>query len=134
MHDQDLAIVKALVPVAWADGVFADQEREMLDALLDAYKATDKEKELVRKYAEQQRTLEDIDLQELSADDRRVLFQHAVLLTFADGDQSADEVELLKALSKKLRLPEGDADALMEVGAERAKKYLHLIGNDRAAT
>jgi uncharacterized tellurite resistance protein B-like protein len=127
MHDQDLAIVKALVPIAWADGVFAELEKEMLDALLDAYKASDKEKEMVREYAQERRTLDDIDLQELSADDRRVLFQHAVLMTFADGDQSNDEVELLKALSTKLRLPEGDAEALMEVGAERAKKYLHLI-------
>jgi uncharacterized tellurite resistance protein B-like protein len=126
MHDQDLAIVKALVPIAWADGIFAEREKEMLDALLDAYKASDKEKEMVREYAQERRTLDDIDLQELSADDRRVLFQHAVLLTFADGDQSKDEVELLKALSKKLRLPDGDAEALMEVGAERAKKYLHL--------
>jgi len=134
MHDQDLAIVKALVPVAWADGVFADREREMLDALLDAYKATDGEKKLVREYAAQRRTLDDIELQELSADDRRVLFQHAVLLTFADGDQSPDEVELLKALSQKLRLPDGDADALMEVGAWRAKKYLHLVRDERAAT
>jgi uncharacterized tellurite resistance protein B-like protein len=134
MHDQDLAIVKALVPVAWADGVFADRERQMLDALLDAYKATDGEKKLVHEYAEQRRTLEDIELQELSADDRRVLFQHAVLLTFADGDQSPDEVELLKALSKRLRLPDGDAEALMEVGAWRAKKHLHLIRDERSAT
>ena len=40
MHEQDLAIVKALVPVAWADGVFAEPERQMLDALLEAYCAT----------------------------------------------------------------------------------------------
>ena len=36
MHDQDMAIVKALVPVAWADGVFAQPEKEMIDAVLDA--------------------------------------------------------------------------------------------------
>ena len=39
MHDQELAIVRALVPVAWADGDFADKEKEMLEALLDAYVA-----------------------------------------------------------------------------------------------
>ena len=41
MHEQDLAIVKGLVSVAWADGVFAEREREMLDALLEAYGAND---------------------------------------------------------------------------------------------
>ncbi len=127
MHEQDMAIVKALVPVAWADGVFAKTEKEMLDALLDAYSATDKEKEQVHEYAETKRTLEDIELQDLSADDRRVLFQHAVLLTFADGDQSKDEVTMLDALAKKLRIADEEKAALMKTGAERAKKYLHLL-------
>jgi tellurite resistance protein len=127
MHDQDMAIVKALVPVAWADGTFAESEKQMLDALLDAYRASDKDKEIVHEYAETRRTLDDIDLQELSADDRRVLFQHAVLLSFADGAQSADEVTLLEELARKLRLPDAERLELMKAGAERAKKYLHLI-------
>jgi uncharacterized tellurite resistance protein B-like protein len=127
MHDQDLAIVRALVPVAWADGVFAESEKQMLDALLDAYRASDKEKEILHEYAEQKRTIDDIDVQELSADDRRVLFQHAILLTFADGDQSADEVTLLAALAQKLRIDEAERETLMEVGAHRAKKYLKLL-------
>ncbi len=82
---------------------------------------------MIHEYAEKRRTLDDIDLQELSADDRRVLLQHAVLLTFADGDQSIEERDLLGALSKKLRIPDDEAQALMRAGAERAKKYLSLI-------
>ena len=128
MHDQDLAIVKALVAVAWADGVFAEREREMLDALLDAYGAAAEERKAVYAYAEQRRTLDDIDPQELSADDRRMLLQHAVLLTFADGDQSKEETDLLAALTAKLRIPETEARALLDAGAERAKKALHLLG------
>jgi tellurite resistance protein len=127
MHEQDLAIVRALVPVAWADGVFEAREREMLDALLDAYHASDKEKEILREYAETKRTLDDIDVQELSADDRRILFQHAVLLSFADGDQSADEVAFLEKLAAKLRIQDEEAKVLMEVAAERAKKHLSSI-------
>jgi tellurite resistance protein len=127
MHEQDVAIVRALVPVAWADGKFADEERQMLDALLDAYSANDQERATLREYAAQRRTLDDIELQDLSADDRRVLLQHAVLLTFADGDQSADEVELLQALARKLRIPDAEAEALMAAGADRAKRNLHLI-------
>lgn len=127
MHDQDMAIVKALVPVAWADGVFADGEKQVLDALLDAYRASDEEKAVVHEYAETPRTLEDIDLQELSSDDRRVVFQHAVLLSFADGDQSPEEVTLLEGLAQKLRIPDDERKELMTTGAERAQKYLHLI-------
>jgi uncharacterized membrane protein YebE (DUF533 family) len=127
MHQQDIAIVKALIPVAWADGVFADREKEMLDALLDAYGATDKEKEIIHEYAEERRTIDDIELQELSADDRRVLLQHAVLLTYADGDQSREETDLLDALSKRLRIPDEEAKTLIGAAGDRAKKYMHLI-------
>jgi uncharacterized membrane protein YebE (DUF533 family) len=127
MHDQDTAIIRALIPVAWADGVFADREKEMLDGLLDAYQASDDQRATIHEYAKRPRTLEDVDPQELSADDRRILLQHAVLLTFVDGDQSGDEVALLVALSRKLRIPDAEATALMAAGAERAKKLLHLI-------
>jgi uncharacterized membrane protein YebE (DUF533 family) len=127
MHEQDLAIVRALVSVAWADGVFADREREMIDALLDAYGAAPAEREATFAYASERRTLDDIDPQELSADDRRLLLQHAVLLTFADGDQSKEELDLLEALSAKLRIPAAEAKTLLDAGAARAKNSLHLL-------
>jgi uncharacterized tellurite resistance protein B-like protein len=128
MHDQDLAIVKALVSVAWADGVFAERERAMLDALLDAYGASAEDRAAIHSYAEHRRSLEDINVQDLSADDRRILLQHAVVLTFADGDQSPEELDLLTALASRLRIPEPEAKALLDAGAARAKKSLHLLG------
>jgi uncharacterized tellurite resistance protein B-like protein len=128
VHEQDIAIIKGLVPVAWADGVFAQREREMLDALLDAYNASDREKESLREYASHQKTLDDIDPQDLSADDRRILLQHAVLLSFADGEQSKDESTLLQALAKRLHIPDQEAKNIVAAGAARAKKLFHLIG------
>jgi uncharacterized membrane protein YebE (DUF533 family) len=127
MHDQDKAIVKALVPVAWADGDFADRERDMLDALLDAYSASDDEKKELLAYAKEKRSLDDIDLQQLSTDDRRVLLQHAVLLSFADGKQSVEESDFLGKLAERLRIPEAEAKTVMSAGAERAKKFLNLL-------
>jgi uncharacterized tellurite resistance protein B-like protein len=127
MHEQDIAIVKALVPVAWADGEFAEQERETIDALLDAYNATDDEKRALKEYAKQKRTLDEIDLQELSADDRRVLLQHAVLLSFADGKQSPDEEEFIQRLVAKLKIPADEAKTVIGCAAERARKFLHLL-------
>ncbi len=127
MHAQDLAIVKALVPVAWADGRFAEQEMETIDALLDAFSATEDEKRSVKEYAKSKRTLDDIELQELSADDRRVLLQHAVLMSFADGHQHPTELELLQQLAVKLRIPPDEARATMAAAAARAQKFLHLL-------
>lgn len=128
MHDGELAIVRALVPVAWADGDFAEKEKEMIEALLDAYEASDAEKKALRDYAKEKKTLEDIDVQELSAADRRVLLQHAVLLSFADGEQHPTESKLLGELAQKLRIPADEAKHVMAEAETRAKKHLNLLG------
>jgi len=128
MHDQELAIVRALVPVAWADGTFAEAERQMLDALLEAYEATAEEKKALHEYAKEKRTLDDIQLQDLSAGDRRVLLQHAVLLTFADGEQHPAESKFLGELATKLRIPADEAKSVVAEAEARAKKNLGLLG------
>jgi uncharacterized tellurite resistance protein B-like protein len=124
MHEQEFAIVRSLIPVAWADGDFAEREREMLDALLDAYAASEEQKRALVEYARERRTLDDIDLQELSAGDRRVLLQHAVLLTFADGEQHPSESAFLQELAARLRIPVPEAKVVMEAAEGRAKSHL----------
>lgn len=127
MHDQNMAILKSLVSVAWADGVFAKDEREMMDALISAFEANEEEAKEIRAYAEQKRTLDDIPLTELSADDRRVLVQHAVLLTYVDGKQHETEKQFIDDLCKKLRIPDDEAKGLLEEAEARAKRFLNLL-------
>jgi uncharacterized tellurite resistance protein B-like protein len=127
MHEQELAIVKALVPVAWADGTYSDKEKETLEALLDAYDATPDEKATVLGFAAEKRTLDDINLQELGTEDRRVLLQHAVLLTYASGDQNPVDAKFLAQLASRLRIPAEEAQAVMSAAAVRAKKHLGLL-------
>ncbi|MBL8611202.1 MAG: TerB family tellurite resistance protein [Myxococcales bacterium] len=127
MHEQEYAIVRALVPVAWADGEFADKEREMISAILSAYRATADEEKAIFDYAKEKRGLEDIKLQDLSAGDRRVLLQQAVLLTYADGVQAHAERQFLKDLAKCLRIPDDEATQVMSEAGERAKKLLNLL-------
>ncbi len=127
MHDQDLAIVKALIPVAWADGEYSARERETIEGLLAAYDATPEEKERILGFAAEKKTLDDIDLQELSAQDRRVLLQHAVLLTFSDGAQKPVDAQFLHLLAEHLKIPADEAKGVMDAAAERAKKLLHYL-------
>lgn len=127
MHEQDLAIIRALVPVAWADGVFAEPEKETLEALLDAFGASDSEKAELRAFAAEKKTIDDIHLQDLSADDRRVLLQHATFLSYVDGDQSKEELDFLHALAEKLRVPKDETAAILEAAGTRAKKFLNLL-------
>lgn len=127
MHEEDFAIVRSLVSVAWADGHFAEQEKEMLTALLDAYQATEGEKTTLLEYAKEKRTLDDIPVQDLSADDRRILLHHATLLTFADGKQNAVESEFLEQLATKLRVPSDEAKNVLAQATDHAKKNLNLL-------
>ena len=127
MQEETFALLQALVPVAWADGDFAATEKEMLDALLEAYEASPEEKTKLQEYAKEKRTLDDINLQDLSAASRRVLLQHAVLLSFADGEQHAAESKLIGELAVKLKIPADEAEAVITEAEARAKKNLKLL-------
>ena len=127
MHEQDMAIVKALVPVAWADDVYDAKEKETLEALLEAFEATEDEKKTLRDYASSKKTIDDINLQELSAEDRRLLLQHAVLLTFVDGEQGDAEKAFLVKFIEKLKLPDNEAKELVEIATARSKRLLDLL-------
>lgn len=124
MHEQDMAILKSLVTVAWADGHFAAEEREHLEALISAFGATEAEAEAVRQWSATPRTFADIPLSELSKDDRRTLLNHAVVLTHIDGEQSADEAELILHLRRHLRIDDAEADAIVAAAEARVKRLL----------
>jgi len=127
MHEQDTAILKSLVSVAWADGRVSTEETDVLEALLQAFEASPEEAAQLRDYAKTPRTLADIPLTELSADDRRILLQHAVLLTFIDDAQSAEEKAMLAELCEKLRIPPEEAKSLLGAAEGRAKRFLDLL-------
>ena len=126
MHEQDMAILKSLVAVAWADGRFAAEEREHLEALISAFGATEAEAAMVREWASTPRTLADIPLSDLSRDDRRVLLNHAVVLTYMDGEQTDDERQMIGELREALRIPEGEAERVIEAASARAKRLLQM--------
>jgi len=127
MHDQDKAILKSLVTVAWADGRVAQEETEVIEALLQAFGASDDEANDLRRYAQEPRTLDDIPITDLSAEDRRVLVQHAVLLTLIDGHQAKEEKDLLIELCKRLRIPAEEASKLIVEAEGRARRFANLL-------
>jgi tellurite resistance protein len=127
MHPENVAIVKALVSVAWADGEFRSQEKEMLDALLEAFGANDDQTKSLRAYAETKRSLDDVPIEDLSSDDVRVLINHAVLLTFVDGQQDPVERKFVENLASFLGIPDAEVTALMAAAEDRAKSHLDLL-------
>lgn len=133
MQAEDLAVVKGLVSVAWADGRVADEESQVIDGVLAAYAASPSEQREVRRYASSKRSLEDIELTELSSASRRVLLQHAVLLTFVDGEQHQKEKDLIEDLVTLLRIPPAEAERVIESATVRARSMLGALGSSGAS-
>ena len=127
MHIQNLAILKGLVSVAWADGRMAGEEKEVLEALLQAFEATPSEAHELRMFAREPKQLTDVPLHDLSADARRLLLQHAVLLSFVDGEQAQTEKQLIDELCEVLRIPSIESRGLVAAAEERAKSLLKLL-------
>lgn len=127
MREEDMAVLKSLVSVAWADGTFAEAEKEMVDALVSAFEASEDEAKEIREYAAQKRSLDDMPIEDLRDDDRRVLLQHAVLLTYVDGSQHEEEKAFIGNMCKTLQIPSEEAQHLIGVAEERAKRFLNLL-------
>lgn len=121
MHPQEHAVVKALVSAAWADGHFAEKEREMLKGLLEALRASPEEVAAVFEYASTERSLDDVPVGELDAGDRRLVLDLAVRMSLADGVQDVTERRFLLDLAAKLRIPEQEASSRIVDASLRAR-------------
>jgi uncharacterized tellurite resistance protein B-like protein len=127
MQAQNLAVVKGLVSVAWADGRVSSEETQVLEALLEAFEAMPSEKHELRKFAATPRSLADVPIADLGFAGRRQLLQHAVLITYVDGEQHEKEKQLLEKLVELLEIPALEAKDLMREADERAKSLLELL-------
>ncbi|MDH5670834.1 MAG: TerB family tellurite resistance protein [Myxococcales bacterium] len=121
------AMLKSLVAVAWADGMMDDAEHQVLEALIETFGLADADAAAIREFAAQSRTLEDVPLTELSADDRRLLLSHAVIVTHADGSQHEAERALLSQLADHLHIGRQEADAIVQQAEQRAERLKSLL-------
>ena len=113
--------IKTLIAVAWADGRVGDDEKEVIETLLDAYGVVDDEADKIRTWAETRRTLEQVDLKGLEEVDRILLLQQAVFVTYIDGVQTEQELALLHDLGHRLGLENSRATELIKSTTARAK-------------
>jgi tellurite resistance protein len=124
MLDYQKTMVKSLVAVAWADGKLQSEESEVIDAVLSAFEASATDAAEIREYARTPKTLEDVPISDLSESDRDALLQHAVIITFIDGQQDEKERTFLIDLANRLGMPEDRRDALLSQATARAKRLL----------
>lgn len=127
MEDYQEAMLKSLVAVAWADGRLEGQETEVIEALLSSFEIKGEDADTIREYAKTPRSIDEIPLSDLSAADRRVLVQHAVILSYIDGTQSEKEKQVIDELVAKLRIPSDEATELLASAGERARRLISLL-------
>lgn len=120
-------MVKSLVAVAWADGRLHTQEEQVLQALALALELPHEDVDALREYAKSPRTLDEVPVAELSAQERLILLRHAVLVTYVDGEQTADERSVLQALITKLQIPALEAAGVIQAAERRAQRLNQLL-------
>lgn len=128
MNDVRLAMLQSLVAVAWADEKLHARESEIIEALMAAFALPEDEAQAVREFAKTPRTLADVPLTELSAHDRRLLLQHAVLLSYVDGEPDTPELRLIDQLLERLRISESEAAPILAAAHARARRLAPLLG------
>ena len=127
MGENEKAIIKALVAIAWADGRLVAREQEMLEAAVTSFDASDAEADELREYATTPRTLADIEVSHLGPADRRRLLDYAVVLTFIDGEQHYDEQAMLDSLVQLLEMDPAESKAIIAAAEQRAKRLIALL-------
>jgi tellurite resistance protein len=118
------AILKLLVAMAWADGKVDEEELEVVEALIDAFGVAAEEASELRAWAATRRSLDEVDVTSLQVSDLELALQHAVLLTFIDGDQSPEELALLDRVMEKLGLSREAAAPILESATAWARGLL----------
>jgi hypothetical protein len=109
MTPEEKTIVHALVAVAWVDGEMQAPETGVIDGLLAAFDASPDETAEILTFAKTPRTLRDVDVSNLTPDDRDTLLRNAALLICSDGVETDAELGLITQLGKILEMTTEDA-------------------------
>jgi hypothetical protein len=109
MTPEEKTIVRTLVAVAWVDGEMQTPESGVIDGLLAGFDASKEEAAEILEFAKTPRTLRDVDVSNLSPDDKDTLLRNAALLVCADGVETDAERRLIAQLVKILDVSADDA-------------------------
>lgn len=120
MTPAEMRVLKSLVAVMWADGKVEGSESSVLEGLLAGFGASDDEEKEILSWAKTSKTLDDVPLNELNAEDRELLLGNAALLSMADGEQSASEAEVLQKLVKLLGFNDAKAKEIIDSARDGA--------------
>jgi len=117
-------MIKTLIAVAWADGRVAAEEQEIIDTLVELNDLEEADARKIRTWAQTRRDLRELKFDGLEDVDKTMILQQAVFVTYVDGEQSAQELELLHDLGQRLGMaPDRAADIIRSATAHAKARY-----------
>jgi uncharacterized membrane protein YebE (DUF533 family) len=112
-------LVRALACAMWADGNASPQERRIVEQVIDELGPTENERIEMNAWLDSDcSTLDDLQIERLSDDEKQVLLTHAVVLTMADDVQLPTEKALLAKIIERAALPADVVATILEDARE----------------
>lgn len=112
-------MVRALACVMWADGNASPCERRIIEQLIDELGASADERIEMNAWLDADcSTLDDVEIERLSEDERQIVLSHALVLTLADDVQLPSEKEVLAKLTARMALPDDVVQRITEDARE----------------
>jgi tellurite resistance protein len=119
MTNRQKDLVRALACVMWADGNASPEERRIIEQVIDELHPSAEERLELSAWLEADcSTLDDVELERLSDDEKQVLLTHAVVLTMADDVQLPSEKEILSKIIERIALPADVVQTIFEDARE----------------
>ena len=125
--EKEKKMIKSLVAMAWADGRVDAEEQRVVEAMIESFGVEKETRDELVEWAKTPRTLDDVDTDGLTPEDADLVLHQSVLMSFVDGEQSAEETALLGDLASKLGMAKENADAVIKSAVAHAKALLPML-------
>lgn len=112
-------LVRTLACVMWADGNASTPERRIVEQVIDELRPSKDERIEMNAWLDADTsTLEDVQIERLSDDEKQVLLTHAVVLAMADDVQLPTEKAVLAKIIERIALPDDVVRTIFEDARE----------------
>jgi uncharacterized membrane protein YebE (DUF533 family) len=115
MGERDTSVLTAVqiwAATAWADGTIAKEEEQAMEAVIAAARLTEAERAQARRWLTEKVSLDEVDVSELSDDNRHNIYSAALGVVTVDADVADAERTFLGRLREALDIDEDTAAEL----------------------
>ena len=114
MQEKDIAVIKGLIQVMWADGELAEAEREMLGSILVNMGCSPEELQEIAGMLKEPPSVDTLLKDLPDKESRRDVIKIVYAMALADDDYADSEDAFIKKLAAKLKISPKELEELKE--------------------